>query len=231
MQKDVLCQLRCHYNYHPILRTLNNIYWEENCLNVKWLHCSVDYFDITMTKLLKLNSLRLLQFLSCLSGFQVLELQWEAVPLSWNIESNPGDRQQVSAYLFSLLCAECCIKIKIRNPTTFVFIGVVCNKILLFLQVLPVSKSSQMITFTFQNGCVATLRTSGTEPKIKYYAEMCALPEQRSVAGLLQCAFGLKNEIWGLFPVWRGFFCLLVDLSLSWLFQPVKLASDAHSCL
>uniref|UniRef100_A0A8C3LSU2 Phosphoglucomutase 2 like 1 n=1 Tax=Chrysolophus pictus TaxID=9089 RepID=A0A8C3LSU2_CHRPC len=48
--------------------------------------------------------------------------------------------------------------------------------------VLPVSKSSQMITFTFQNGCVATLRTSGTEPKIKYYAEMCALPEQRSVA-------------------------------------------------
>lgn len=35
-----------------------------------------------------------------------------------------------------------------------------------------------MITFTFQNGCVATLRTSGTEPKIKYYAEMCALPEQ-----------------------------------------------------
>ncbi|NXD11238.1 PGM2L synthase, partial [Nothocercus nigrocapillus] len=44
--------------------------------------------------------------------------------------------------------------------------------------VLPVSKSSQMITFTFQNSCVATLRTSGTEPKIKYYAEMCAPPEQ-----------------------------------------------------
>ncbi|KAK7097300.1 hypothetical protein V1264_004302 [Littorina saxatilis] len=36
---------------------------------------------------------------------------------------------------------------------------------------LPVSKSSQMITFTFENGCVATLRTSGTEPKIKYYTE------------------------------------------------------------
>lgn len=44
--------------------------------------------------------------------------------------------------------------------------------------VLPTSKNSQMITFTFQNGCVATLRTSGTEPKIKYYAEMCARPEQ-----------------------------------------------------
>ncbi|XP_053312605.1 glucose 1,6-bisphosphate synthase [Spea bombifrons] len=44
--------------------------------------------------------------------------------------------------------------------------------------VLPVSKNSQMITFTFQNGCVATLRTSGTEPKIKYYAEMCGSPGQ-----------------------------------------------------
>ncbi|CAH2225877.1 glucose 1,6-bisphosphate synthase [Pelobates cultripes] len=44
--------------------------------------------------------------------------------------------------------------------------------------ILPVSKSSHMITFTFQNGCVATLRTSGTEPKIKYYAEMCGSPGQ-----------------------------------------------------
>lgn len=42
--------------------------------------------------------------------------------------------------------------------------------------VLPTSKSSQMITFTFDNGVVLTLRTSGTEPKIKYYAEMCAQP-------------------------------------------------------
>lgn len=47
--------------------------------------------------------------------------------------------------------------------------------------VLPVSKNSQMITFTFQNGCVATLRTSGTEPKIKYYAEMCAPPDQSDI--------------------------------------------------
>ncbi|KAG8430787.1 hypothetical protein GDO86_020010 [Hymenochirus boettgeri] len=42
--------------------------------------------------------------------------------------------------------------------------------------VLLVTKNSQMVTFTFQNGCVATLRTSGTEPKIKYYAEMCGTP-------------------------------------------------------
>lgn len=44
---------------------------------------------------------------------------------------------------------------------------------------LPSSKSSQMITFTFENGTVITLRTSGTEPKIKYYSEYCAKPEER----------------------------------------------------
>lgn len=37
---------------------------------------------------------------------------------------------------------------------------------------LPVSPSSQMITLTFANGCVATLRMSGTEPKLKYYTEL-----------------------------------------------------------
>ncbi|XP_078457241.1 phosphopentomutase [Lampetra planeri] len=49
---------------------------------------------------------------------------------------------------------------------------------------LPSSSSSQMITFTFANGCVATMRTSGTEPKIKYYAEMCATPGKRDTVGL-----------------------------------------------
>lgn len=38
--------------------------------------------------------------------------------------------------------------------------------------VLPVSPSAQMITFYLENGCVFTLRTSGTEPKIKYYLEV-----------------------------------------------------------
>ncbi|KAK9508228.1 hypothetical protein O3M35_007934 [Rhynocoris fuscipes] len=42
---------------------------------------------------------------------------------------------------------------------------------------LPISKTSQMITFTFDNGFVVTLRTSGTEPKLKYYSELCANPE------------------------------------------------------
>lgn len=41
--------------------------------------------------------------------------------------------------------------------------------------VLPVS-SGHMITFWLQNGVTATLRTSGTENKIKVYAEICSEP-------------------------------------------------------
>ncbi|XP_066555197.1 glucose 1,6-bisphosphate synthase isoform X2 [Amia ocellicauda] len=52
--------------------------------------------------------------------------------------------------------------------------------------VLPVTKSSQMITFTFQNGIMATLRASGTEPKIKHYAEFCAAPGKSDVSSLKQ---------------------------------------------
>jgi phosphoglucomutase/phosphopentomutase len=36
----------------------------------------------------------------------------------------------------------------------------------------PSSKSSEMITFYFENGCIMTIRTSGTEPKIKWYSEI-----------------------------------------------------------
>ncbi|KAK9540157.1 hypothetical protein VZT92_002626 [Zoarces viviparus] len=49
--------------------------------------------------------------------------------------------------------------------------------------ILPTS-SSQMITFTFSNGGVATMRTSGTEPKIKYYTELCAAPGDSDVKHL-----------------------------------------------
>lgn len=38
---------------------------------------------------------------------------------------------------------------------------------------LPVTPSSEMITFYFSNGATVTLRTSGTEPKVKYYSEIC----------------------------------------------------------
>lgn len=37
---------------------------------------------------------------------------------------------------------------------------------------LPEDKTTQMITYSFANGCVATLRGSGTEPKLKYYVEV-----------------------------------------------------------
>jgi len=38
--------------------------------------------------------------------------------------------------------------------------------------IMPTSSTTQMITFHFENGGRVTLRTSGTEPKIKYYVEM-----------------------------------------------------------
>ena len=41
---------------------------------------------------------------------------------------------------------------------------------------LPATPSSEMIVFHFSNGCVITVRTSGTEPKLKYYCEMCGKP-------------------------------------------------------
>jgi phosphomannomutase len=52
------------------------------------------------------------------------------------------------------------------------------------MQILPVSKSSQMITFTLENSCIITMRTSGTEPKIKYYTEFCSRPEMGLVRPL-----------------------------------------------
>ncbi|KAL3269659.1 hypothetical protein HHI36_008721 [Cryptolaemus montrouzieri] len=52
--------------------------------------------------------------------------------------------------------------------------------------VLPVDPSSQMITFYFTNGLVVTLRTSGTEPKVKYYTEMCATPDQTDKEKILE---------------------------------------------
>ncbi|KAH0821329.1 hypothetical protein GEV33_001462 [Tenebrio molitor] len=65
--------------------------------------------------------------------------------------------------------------------------------------ILPVSKSNQMVTFNFTNGLVCTLRTSGTEPKIKYYTEMCASPDttdrQAIVATLNEMVDGLIEEL------------------------------------
>ena len=41
---------------------------------------------------------------------------------------------------------------------------------------LPVSRDGEWITFTLHNGIVVTLRTSGTEPKLKYYVEYVGKP-------------------------------------------------------
>ena len=41
---------------------------------------------------------------------------------------------------------------------------------------LPSDPSCQMITYTMSNNSVFTLRTSGTEPKIKYYVDVWSTP-------------------------------------------------------
>ena len=41
---------------------------------------------------------------------------------------------------------------------------------------LPVSRDGEWITLTLHNGIVVTLRTSGTEPKLKYYVEFVGKP-------------------------------------------------------
>lgn len=70
---------------------------------------------------------------------------------------------------------------------------------------LPLSKSSHCITFTFENGINLTIRTSGTEPKIKYYSELCADPDSKlSVETLTK----QLQEV--------------VDLMISELYQPEK---------
>ncbi|KHJ78789.1 hypothetical protein OESDEN_21587 [Oesophagostomum dentatum] len=45
--------------------------------------------------------------------------------------------------------------------------------------VLPLSTTSEMITFNLANGNIATLRASGTEPKIKYYIELKTAPGKK----------------------------------------------------
>ena len=48
------------------------------------------------------------------------------------------------------------------------------------LQLLPLSTSSEMVTFTLANGSVTTLRASGTEPKVKYYIELKTAPGRKA---------------------------------------------------
>ena len=50
----------------------------------------------------------------------------------------------------------------------------------------PLTPNSQMITFQLDNQYTVTLRTSGTEPKIKYYGEIVKLPGEGSKENLLE---------------------------------------------
>jgi phosphomannomutase len=44
---------------------------------------------------------------------------------------------------------------------------------------LPTSTDSEMLTLTFTNGAAITIRTSGTEPKVKYYSELTGTDHAR----------------------------------------------------
>ncbi|KAI7888047.1 uncharacterized protein EV154DRAFT_519070 [Mucor mucedo] len=63
------------------------------------------------------------------------------------------------------------------------------------LPTLPVSASSEMITFRLANNTVFTIRTSGTEPKIKYYSELRGESEQQARIDLHHVVEAIANEL------------------------------------
>ncbi|CAO3613777.1 unnamed protein product [Mucor hiemalis] len=60
---------------------------------------------------------------------------------------------------------------------------------------LPVSASSEMITFRLANNTVFTIRTSGTEPKIKYYSELRGESEQQAKIDLHGVVEAIGDEL------------------------------------
>ncbi|KAK8885599.1 Phosphoglucomutase-2 [Tritrichomonas musculus] len=60
--------------------------------------------------------------------------------------------------------------------------------------VLP-KQSSEMITFYLENGCVATIRTSGTEPKIKWYIEIGAKDLKQAEHDLEEVVNAIKDDL------------------------------------
>jgi len=52
--------------------------------------------------------------------------------------------------------------------------------------ILPLQPNQQMITFWFENGATATLRNSGTEPKLKYYVETMDEKDAKKAKELLK---------------------------------------------
>jgi len=60
--------------------------------------------------------------------------------------------------------------------------------------VLP-KQSGQMITFYLENGCQATIRTSGTEPKIKWYIEIGASNMEKAQKDLAEVVEAIKEDL------------------------------------
>ncbi|CAO3678925.1 unnamed protein product [Rhizopus stolonifer] len=60
---------------------------------------------------------------------------------------------------------------------------------------LPVSSSSEMITFRLANNTVFTIRTSGTEPKIKYYSELRGESEEQAKIDLHNVVEAIGTEL------------------------------------
>ncbi|KAI9263681.1 hypothetical protein BY458DRAFT_534386 [Sporodiniella umbellata] len=60
---------------------------------------------------------------------------------------------------------------------------------------LPVSSSSEMITFRLDNHTVFTIRTSGTEPKIKYYSELRGETEEQAKIDLHNVVEAIGTEL------------------------------------
>ncbi|CAI5445952.1 unnamed protein product [Caenorhabditis angaria] len=63
--------------------------------------------------------------------------------------------------------------------------------------VLPLSTSSEMVTFFLKNGSITTLRASGTEPKIKYYIELVTAPgkTQNDLDSVIAELDQLENDV------------------------------------
>jgi phosphomannomutase len=61
---------------------------------------------------------------------------------------------------------------------------------------MPTSASSQMITFTLEgNVAEITLRTSGTEPKVKYYVEVVGSTLESAQETLKQVLVGVEQIV------------------------------------
>ncbi|KAH8418393.1 hypothetical protein KR222_008473 [Zaprionus bogoriensis] len=83
------------------------------------------------------------------------------------------DEEQENTYPTSILDGEFEIE-SVRDLTTGYDSSTADKK-----AVLPADEKTQMITFTFKNGFIITFRTSGTEPKLKYYAELAGKPVEK----------------------------------------------------